>query len=299
MDSLFSIIVASYNNGRFLDEMIRSVTNQTWQNWELIIADDFSTDESKSILLKHAQNPRIKVVFHDENKGAGAAFRTAASHASGFVIGMLGADDALESNALERTMQKHLLNPQMSLITTLADAYDQDMNYIGPYSHSRILRSDELLINNLVISNFVTFKRDSYLKSQGFNPSFRKAVDHDLFLKLDEVGQIGGIPQRLYRYRLHNDGISQGDSGFKANQYSILARIDAYKRRIGTKKENFSKREFEALVISWHLREAHPLRWKNKKKCNAHLIQCFIQAPRVILKTSFWSIWIRNVFIKP
>jgi glycosyltransferase involved in cell wall biosynthesis len=56
---LFSVIVASYNNGRYLDEMIRSVVNQSWTNWELIIAEDCSTDESMEVLTKWKSHSQI------------------------------------------------------------------------------------------------------------------------------------------------------------------------------------------------------------------------------------------------
>jgi glycosyltransferase involved in cell wall biosynthesis len=267
---LFSVIVASYNNGRYLDEMIRSVVNQSWTNWELIIA---------------------------ENLGAGAAFNTAAANCHGEIIGMLGADDALVSNSLERMIDAHKMRSDASLITSLALGCDNNLKNPSPYAHCRNLKPEETLIRNLHIGSFVTFKLAAYKQTEGFNRDFKRAVDHDLFLKLDEVGSIAGIDEYLYLYRLHEGGISQGESGVKAYQFSMMARINAYHRRKGTLKENLTKSEYRDLKNTWYLREAFVHRWKNRRKCNQLLIEAFTFNPAILLKREFLSVFVRNNFL--
>jgi glycosyltransferase involved in cell wall biosynthesis len=294
---LFSVIVASYNNGSYLDEMIESVCGQSWPHWELIIAEDCSTDESSTILEKWSNHPQIRVIAHDQNRGAGAAFATAASYATGEIIGMLGADDALMPNALARMVRAHQDHPEASLINSLAIGCDAELRPLGPVSYCRNIAPTEELIFNLVISSFATFKREAYERTSGFNPDFKRAVDHDIYLKLDEVGQLVGIDEFLYLYRQHAGGISQGESGVLAQQFSYQARIDAYRRRLGTPKKNYSRKEARMLLDTWFLREAYSKRWVQSKECNGILSQALRANHRLLLHVDFWSIFLRNNFI--
>lgn len=296
---LFSVVVASYNNGRYLDKMIESVIQQSWTNWELIIAEDCSTDNSLKVLSKWKNNNRIKIIEHKMNLGAGGAFATATMASTGVFVGMLGADDALYSVALEKMVEAHLKHPNASLITSLAMGCDDKLKPIETYPHSRNLEAHEQLIHHPVIGNFATFKKDAYLKTDGFNHDLKKAVDRDLFLKLDEVGEIHGVDECLYYYRLHDGGISQGASGSKANQYAVLATASAYLRRLGTQKTNLSPKQYRNMMSAWYLRECHPLRWIERRKCNQLLLSGLVAVPILFFTKGFWSVLVRNNFLKP
>ena len=71
MRPLFSILVANYNNGRYLQEAIDSILAQTYDNWEVILVDDKSTDDSPVIYGKYASDSRFKIYYNDVNRGCG------------------------------------------------------------------------------------------------------------------------------------------------------------------------------------------------------------------------------------
>ena len=82
------------------------------------------------------------------------------------------------------------------------------------YNRSRKVTNGNLLFFNInnEISHFFTFRKESYLKTDGINPNLSASEDFDLYLKLYEVGELAYIPKPLYFYRLHEQGISQGSS---------------------------------------------------------------------------------------
>ena len=252
---LFSVIVANYNNGRFLPDLLRSMQAQTISDWELVIADDASTDESYAFIAPFLSDERIRWVCHTENKGAAAAFRTAMDQSHAEVIGMLGADDALAPDALEKMLDAHRLHQDASMINSACLWCDESLNVIEKYRHYRPLAQGEELIRHLCIGSFATFKRTSYLSTEGFDPAFRKALDHDIYLKLDEAGALYFVDEPLYLYRRNAQGISQDANGMRAAQFSAMARLNAYERRKGTAKANLTDKEAVALRETWYLRE--------------------------------------------
>ena len=291
---MFSIIVANYNNGRFLPELVQSVQSQTYQDWELVIVDDCSTDNSREIVSSFLSDKRIKVIYHSHNQGAAAAFRTAVENSTGEVVGMLGADDALVPEAVETMNNAHERNPGASLICSDCLACDADLKITGKYEYYRPLGPGQELIRSLTIGSFATFKRMAYDLTEGFDPFFKKALDHDIYLKLDEIGSLAYVHEPLYLYRLHEGGISQFDNGLRAAQYSILAKKNAYRRRKGTPKANLTNREYKEMMITWYVRESFVHRIRNKKECNRLLREGLRNFPSIVLTKSYWSIAIRN-----
>jgi glycosyltransferase involved in cell wall biosynthesis len=252
---LFSIIVANYNNEFYLPELIKSIQDQTYSNWELIIVDDNSRNSPDNILKPFLEDFRIKYFKHNENLGVAATFKTATDNSKGEIIGMLGADDALTPTALQIMVDAHIKYPSASLINSDCFWCDDKLKIIEKYKYYRALKPNEQLIRNLTIGSFATFKKIAYDKTDGFEPFFKKAVDHDIYLKLDEVGDLQYVNEPLYLYRSNPIGISQNQNGVNAAQFSLIAVGNAYKRRLGSPKYNIEKREYLQLRKKWYLRE--------------------------------------------
>ncbi|MBS1774566.1 MAG: glycosyltransferase family 2 protein [Bacteroidetes bacterium] len=300
MSTLFSIIVANYNNGRFLDDLVKSVLSQTYTNWELIIADDASQDESEQVVSKYLSDTRIKFIKHTINKGAGGAFKTAADNSKGEIIGMLGADDALDPDTIRIMVEAHAANPGAVLVTTRA--YDCDLN-LKPYGICEI--SDKQpegvpLIKDVRISNFVTFKRKNYLQTEGFSDNIKRAVDIDIYLQLEETGgSLFFVDKPLYLYRRHLQGISQGgENGVKAATFSLRAKMNAYQRRLKTGfTPNLTKQEYEEIAKTYYQRHAIQSRQQGAyKEAINHLLQLLKVSPRNIVSRTFWSGMAANLY---
>lgn len=102
MNELVSIITPSYNTGRFIEETIQCVLNQTYTNWEMIIVDDCSTDNTDEVVKPFLSDPRIRFLKNDKNNGAAVSRNRALREARGKWVAFLDSDDLWVPEKLER-----------------------------------------------------------------------------------------------------------------------------------------------------------------------------------------------------
>ena len=239
--NLFSVLIAQYNNAKYLQEAIDSVKAQTYRNWEIILVDDASTDSSTDLYKLYENDDRIKIFYNKENKGCGYTKRLCIEFAKGEICGFLDPDDALEPEALDLMTNEHLRDKNISLIYSRYIVCDENLNkkYISQCTKKISNDNDYLHSARYIISHFVSFKKNLYNKTEGINPLLKRAVDQDLYLKLEEIGSLVFIDKPLYLYRIHKGGISAYDNNYKAFYWHIKV-VDAacYRRRILYKSED-------------------------------------------------------------
>ena len=237
---LFSILIANYNNGEYLQEAIDSVLVQTYTDWEVILVDDKSTDNSQDIYDKYSSDARFHIYYNDVNRGCGYTKRRCAELANGNLCGFLDPDDALLPEALETMVNAHKEHPECSLIYSTCYRYSGDRtakmetwDYIGPIPED----SDFILYKKKLVSHFATFKKAVYKKTIGIDESLTAAVDRDMYYKLEEHGKLLHLPIPLYYYRINNPkSISIGSKKADMNAYlnCIKSELNAICRRIGS-----------------------------------------------------------------
>src|SRR6476660_676861 len=98
----FSVVMANYNKGRYIDEAIRSVINQTFTDWELIFVDDASTDDSLERVQTYLGDSRIQLYTKTKNEGIVKAQLFGLTKVSSGIVGIVDSDDALMSEAIEK-----------------------------------------------------------------------------------------------------------------------------------------------------------------------------------------------------
>lgn len=232
---LFSVLVANYNNGNYLEEAINSVFSQTYSNWEIIIIDDCSTDISRSVYEKYSSENRIKIFYNSENKGCGYTKRRCIEEANGEICGFLDPDDKLALNAIEIMVDLHQDEQAVSLIcsNTYICKEDLSVDYIFNKGENGTIDYNDPYFFNIggYIGHFATFKKSFYQQTEGIDAFLIRAVDQDLYLKLCEVGQVHVIPDPLYYYRIHDKGISTISNVDKASYWHWAVISDAARRR--------------------------------------------------------------------
>ena len=129
MDSLVSIIMPSYNTAKFITESIQSVISQTYTNWELIIVDDCSSDDTDEIVSKF-NDSRIKYFKNEKNSGAAITRNLALTIAKGEYIAFLDSDDLWKKDKLQRQIG-FMKSNNYSFTYTNYDRIDEDGNKIG------------------------------------------------------------------------------------------------------------------------------------------------------------------------
>ena len=231
---LFSFLIANYNNGIFLEEAIQSVFAQTYTNWEIILVDDDSTDNSKEIYLKYSSDPRIHIYYNDKNYGCGYTKHRCVELANGDICGFLDSDDVLASTALNDTITLQTKERKASLVYTDSYYCDNNLQILNIKTTQTSIPDNltYLEYGNFAIFHFATFKKTKYLETKGINPELLRAVDQDLYLKLEEVGNLYYYPNKLYYYRTGtNNNISLGYNSRKATMWHLVVLIDACRRR--------------------------------------------------------------------
>jgi len=208
--TVFTILIAYYNNYDYFVDCYKSILSQTYQNFEIIIVDDFSTDDSyRKVVALTNNNPKVKIFQNTENRGVGFTKRRCMEMASGEICGFLDPDDALVDSALQISIDNHTAKN----VATYSQFYlcHKNLTPIRIFQHSRSIKNGDKHFFNIFLeaNHFTTFKKSAYDKTSGINQDLTSAVDQDLYLKLYDVGSFKFINTPLYYYRLHENGISQ------------------------------------------------------------------------------------------
>lgn len=287
---LFSILIANYNNGVFLEECINSVFKQTYTNWEIVIVDDGSEDPlSTEIYNKFDTHPKIIIFYNEKNMGCGFTKRNCVEKANGEICAFLDPDDAITSDALEIMVEAHVDRPTTSLIYSQNYLCDSQLRIndintrIGPIPEGRSF----LNYNERIISHFASFKKDLYNLTRGLNPRYKRAIDHDLYFKLEEVGSTYFIEKPLYFYRQHSNSISLNKNRSKALYWDLRIKKDAYLRRKKTSIPNISTKAIGKLELDYYLIKAIE---KSNQREYCKMYYCLSMAAKFAYLDKKWSI---------
>lgn len=237
---IFSILVANYNNGHFFEDCYESILAQSYTNWEVIIVDDGSTDNSVSIIEKLIKDDsRFKLFKNEKNFGCGYTKMRCVTLANGEICGFLDPDDAIMSDALELMVESHKNNLNASLVHSSFIYCDEYLEPISKFSLARWVLPQEKFTNlDGRVTHFVSFKLSHYYQTNGINSQMFRAVDQDLYLKLWEVGSFVFLDRHLYKYRIHGGGIASKNSNnafyfhLKALFYTELRRTVSFENEI-------------------------------------------------------------------
>ena len=204
---LCSVIMPAYNCEKYIAEAIESVIKQTYKNWELIIVNDASTDDTEKIIKSYQEkDKRIKLISLTENQGVANARNTAIQNAKGRYIAFLDADDIWQKNKLQKQIQI-LNNSNTDISYTAYLMIDEAGQTIKERSIKEILKINDLLKENSIIFSSVVCKKESIK-----NKRFKKEWYHeDYVFLLDLVKEdkiFKGIDESLMQYRVHRNGRS-------------------------------------------------------------------------------------------
>jgi len=231
-----SVLIANYNNGKFLSEAINSVLNQSYTNWEIVIVDDGSTDNSKELYSK-LEDPRIRIFNNERNFGVAFTKDRCIREAIGEICGFLDPDDFLEQQAL--SVMHHVMMQDSRLSLVYSNFYWLNENGLKkPALHDSTPAEFKLLVG-LNPNPFSCFRRKAYSQTKGIDLNLKRAIDRDLVLKLEEVGSVGTVPDYLYNYRIYGQSVSNGFNSLKAEYWAWVARYSAMDRRGLNKEETY------------------------------------------------------------
>lgn len=207
-DKLVSIITPTYNCGKFIGRTIESVLAQTYKDWEMIIVDDRSTDDTKSIVEKYAvRDDRIKYCLLEQNSGAAVARTTAMKMAAGAYMAFLDSDDIWLPEKLEKQLD-FMEKTGYAFTCTAYEQIDEHDKLTGK-TIKTVVKTDynRLLLDCPVGNSTVMYNVEKMGKFEV--PNIRKRNDDALWLAmLKKEKYIWGMPDVLMRYRVRENSIS-------------------------------------------------------------------------------------------
>lgn len=218
---LVSIITPTYNSEKFIAQTIRSVQAQTYVNWELLIVDDCSTDQTEALVKAFIKDDR-RVTFHklSKNSGAGVARNLAVEMAGGRFIAFLDSDDLWKPEKLEKQI-RFMAEQQLPFTFTFYDCMDEAGNPL----HKRIEAPRTLRYYQLFFCNFVgnlTGIYDTAFFGRIPISSLRKRQDWMVWLTaLQKIRKVKPVPESLAFYRIRDNSISASKMGLLEHNFAV------------------------------------------------------------------------------
>ncbi len=204
-----SVIIPAYNAGKYLAETVQSVLAQTYTDFEIIICDDGSTDNTAA-LAKSFSDSRIKYTYQ-KNSGVSVARNNGAESSTGKYLAFLDADDLFHSDNLSRKVNFLERNPGASLAFGDCEVIDGN----GKATGEILIGKDENVLEDLLLWNgtvipgpsSVLVTREAFEKSGGFDPAFSTAADQNFFFRVAHKFRCVRIPEVLTSYRKHGSNM--------------------------------------------------------------------------------------------
>lgn len=205
-----SVIMGVYNckNKLLLEKSIDSIIEQTYKDWEFVICNDGSTDDTLMALKKFEEkDKRIKVISYSENHGLNYALNECLKVSRGKYIARQDDDDVSYPQRFQKELQFLKEHQKYSIVGCIADVYD-DTGEWGEYLVEERPKKKSFLWNSPFMHPTILVKKDAYVAVGGYRIAreTRRCEDLDLFMRMYAQGFRGyNIQQKLYKYRLVND----------------------------------------------------------------------------------------------
>lgn len=251
-----SVIIPTYNRSKYIKESLDSVLAQTYKDFEIIVVDDGSKDNTRGIVESYIKRfpGKIKYIYQ-ENRGVAAARNKALENAAGRYIALLDSDDIWFPEILSCQVNKFEQDPGIALVYSSYDVFDdirvreKDLlkNYYKNYYSGNVLR--ELLLWCFIWSSTVMIKREIFDDVGSFDENIQIGEDYDFLLRVARKYKVGCIRRVLARYRQHKGNLMKKDRKRQIPSEIVIV-------------ENFTKKYPEALAgisrTQWKQRLSRP-----------------------------------------
>lgn len=197
-----SVIIPAYNCQAWVQETLESIASQTYANWECVIVDDGSTDETFQIVSKYCSSDGRFSCYKQINSGPSVARNVAIHHSTGEFILPVDADDLIAPTFLEKAISRFIQHPDTSLVYGLVETFGEQCGLF----HTPNYTYNDIIWGNSIIICSAMYRRIDYDKTNGYNPHMIHGYeDWDFWLSLlNKESVVYRIDEVMYYYRTHS-----------------------------------------------------------------------------------------------
>jgi glycosyltransferase involved in cell wall biosynthesis len=236
---VISVVMSVYNGQKYLRESIDSILNQTCKNFEFIIINDGSDDNSLDILLEYQTKDNRLLIVNQNNIGLTRSLNRGVKLVASEYIARQDADDISLPTRLEKQLNYMKNHPQVAVVGCLGDFFNADgvLRTARDYKYSRTGIKRHLASKNLFMHGSAMMRK-SHLEKVGFyREFFRHSQDYDLWLRLSQYFDIDILPEKLYQYRVTPEAISVSKWPVQKKYVDIARKLHA--ERLATGKDAY------------------------------------------------------------
>lgn len=210
-----SIILPAYNAEKYLKYAVDSMLDQTYDDFELIIINDGSSDSTKQLIDQYAKQDERIIPIHQKNIGLVATLNKAAGITRGKYIARMDADDISLPRRLETQVKLLDETPDAVLCASCFDVINEHNEFVrlsvAPAHSDDLKRSMHLY--NPIAHGSVMYKKDAFLQAGGYSNSVGPTEDYDLWIRLARLGSFVYSERSIFRWRMNPEGITHSDNG--------------------------------------------------------------------------------------
>jgi glycosyltransferase involved in cell wall biosynthesis len=210
------------NGKAFIAEAVESVRDQTFQDFEIVVVNDHSTDGTVELLQRYDCDPRVRIM-DSEGLGLSRALNTGLDSARGRFIARLDADDSAHPRRLEKQVAKMQQDPDLFLVGSQVRRCDEQLK---PLSESQLPLDHRPIVQALVRGHHGMAHTTIMFRNTGIRYEERPAEDYAFFLSAARNGRLANLPEALVDYRFHGRSIIA--TKLAAHQRDMLSVIDRY-----------------------------------------------------------------------
>lgn len=221
-NKMISVIIPTYNRGKLINRAVDSVLSQSYENLEIIVVDDCSTDNTTTMMEKYRNNEKVKYIKLDKNAGACHARNVGIKKASGEVIAFLDSDDEWHREKLQK--QYNYMIEKKADVVVCNYLYEKS-NHLKPaiVKQNQIISYEQLLYENCITTGAVLVNKKVLENVDYFDENMPRYQDWELMLRIAKKYQIHFLDENLLTLHFQKQSISNSTS--KAKKYIALEKI--------------------------------------------------------------------------
>lgn len=215
-----SVILPVYNGALYIKDAVQSILDQTYGDFELIVLNDASTDNTLEVLQSFS-DPRMKIITNEQNLRVVKSLNKGLAMATGEFIARMDGDDIAHPRRFELQVAYLEANPTVDLCGTWVQVFGARDHIAKSSEHHELIKAHLFFLNSLYHPS-VMFRRSSFLRHNlAYDESFVNAEDYGLWVKIVDMLKLANVPKILLQYREHDSNVSV----LKASNRKVLDEI--------------------------------------------------------------------------